>query len=251
MKRRGSALGAVSVDYAMTAGDATAGTDFQGSTSGTLNWSAGDGNPKTLEFTINDDGIVEPDEFFDISLSNVVGAAISGTPTLTATIQDAGGANLAPTANPGPNQVRPQGSLVTLDGGQSSDPNGDVLTYQWVQTDGPNVTLSNADTAVATYTAPSVASDTLMRFDLTVSDPAGLSDTAIATVTITRTAAPPARSSGGGAAGGVFLLVLGFLALCRISSSPLKKLQGSARQGKYRQGSGVYTTSLRFLRPAL
>ena len=89
VKRRGSALGAVSVDYAMTAGDATAGTDFQGSTSGTLNWSAGDGNPKTLEFTINDDGIVEPDEFFDISLSNVVGAAISGTPTLTATIQDA------------------------------------------------------------------------------------------------------------------------------------------------------------------
>jgi len=215
VKRRGSALGAVSVDYAMTAGDATAGTDFQGSTSGTLNWAAGDGDPKVLEFTVADDGLVEPDEFFDISLSNEVGATIAGSPTLTATIHDAGGANLAPTANPGTNQVRPEGSLVTLDGAQSSDPNGDVLSFQWVQTGGPIVTLTNADTSVMTYIAPNVASDTLMRFDLTVSDPAGLSDTAIATVTITRMAPPPVVSSGGGALGSLFLSVLVVLALRR------------------------------------
>ena len=215
VNRRGSALGAVSVDYAMTAGDATAGVDFQGSTSGTLSWAAGDGNPKILEFSINDDGVVEPDEFFDLTMSNQVGAAISGSPTLTATIHDANGANLAPTANPGPNQVRPEGSLVTLDGGQSSDPNGDVLSFQWVQTGGPNVTLTNADASVMTYIAPNVASDTLMRFDLTVSDPAGLSNTAIATVTITRASAPPSTSSGGGALGGLFMTVLGLFALRR------------------------------------
>lgn len=215
VKRRGSALGAASVDYSMTGGDATAGTDFLGGTSGTLHWAAGDGNPKVLEFTVTDDGLVEPDEFFDISLSNEVGATIASSPTLTATILDAGGANLAPTANPGPNQVRPVGSLVTLDGGQSSDPNGDALTFQWVQTGGPTVTLTNADTSVMTYIAPNVASDTLMRFDLTVSDPAGLSDTAIATVTITRTASPPSMSSGGGALGGLFLSVMALLALRR------------------------------------
>ena len=47
----------LSVDYSVVAGDASAGIDYAGATSGTLIWADGDATPKwTIEFTINDDG---------------------------------------------------------------------------------------------------------------------------------------------------------------------------------------------------
>ncbi|MGH8167674.1 MAG: choice-of-anchor B family protein, partial [Woeseiaceae bacterium] len=47
LQRSGSAVGAASVDFALGVGDAVAGTDFDGATSGTVAWDAGDGEPKT------------------------------------------------------------------------------------------------------------------------------------------------------------------------------------------------------------
>jgi len=91
VRRNGSAEGAVSVNYSMTAGNATSGSDFQGSTSGTITWVDGDADPKTLEFTVIDEGVSESDEFFEISLSNSVGATLSPSATLTATIRNSGG----------------------------------------------------------------------------------------------------------------------------------------------------------------
>lgn len=88
VQRTGSAGGPVSIDFAMTAGSAIAGTDFQGTTTGTLNWADGDANPKVLEFQIVDDGIAENDEFFDITLSNPIGATINGPATVNANILD-------------------------------------------------------------------------------------------------------------------------------------------------------------------
>uniref|UniRef100_UPI00261CA624 PKD domain-containing protein n=1 Tax=Janthinobacterium sp. TaxID=1871054 RepID=UPI00261CA624 len=41
------------------------------------------------------------------------------------------GVNLAPLANAGPDQSALVGSLITLDGGLSTDPNGDLLSYRW------------------------------------------------------------------------------------------------------------------------
>ncbi|MFQ6006548.1 MAG: hypothetical protein ACE5OQ_13725, partial [Woeseia sp.] len=55
LQRSGSALGAVTVDYAVTAGDAVAGIDFQGSTAGTASWADADADPKSLVFYIVDD----------------------------------------------------------------------------------------------------------------------------------------------------------------------------------------------------
>lgn len=96
LQRRGTALSAASVDYSMTAGDATPGSDFQGNTSGTVNWAAGDGDPKVLEFILNDDGAGEFDEFFELTLNNPIGATIAGSPTLTARIREGGVQPLPP-----------------------------------------------------------------------------------------------------------------------------------------------------------
>ena len=93
--------------------------------------------------------------------------------------------NLAPTADAGPDQQVNPGATVTLDGSASSDPNGDALTYGWVQTGGAAVSFT-PDLSITTFTAPSSAGP--LTFDLTVTDPGGLSNTASTVVTVSNLA---------------------------------------------------------------
>jgi len=81
-------------------------------------------------------------------------------------------ANHPPVADAGPDQTVQEGSPVQLDGTASYDPDVEHLTYQWTQFSGPAVTLSGSNTAMPTFTAPTVgpAGDTIV-FDLTVTDP--------------------------------------------------------------------------------
>jgi choice-of-anchor B domain-containing protein len=206
VQRLGSAKGAVSVDWSVGDGDASAGADYSGPASGTLNWADGDADPRTIEFAVVEDGSGENDEFFEIVLGRVTGAAITGDASLRVNILDGTGVNAAPNAVAGSSQIVSSGATVTLDGGASNDPDGDTLLYSWTQVTGPTVTLGNATTATATasFTAPTVSSDTLLRFELTVSDPGGLQDQATVSVTIRNGNA----SGGGGGALSLWLLAL-------------------------------------------
>jgi LmbE family N-acetylglucosaminyl deacetylase len=60
-----------------------------------------------------------------------------------------------PGADAGADQAVASKAAVTLDGSGSSDPLGHTLTYNWVQTGGPAVTLSNSHAVKPTFTAPS------------------------------------------------------------------------------------------------
>lgn len=200
LQRIGSAVGEISVDYALAGGTSDHGSDFDGPASGTITWSDGNAEPRNLVFDITDDGSVEDEEFFEIALSNAIGATIVGSGVLRVTIADGSGSNSAPNALAGSSQVHSPGDTVVLDGSQSSDADGDMLEYAWSQVSGPGVTLSNADSAIAQFAAPSVSSDTMLQFRLTVTDPGGLSDTSTVTITIT---SDSANSSGGGSGGGV------------------------------------------------
>ena len=198
VQRIGSPAGAISVDYSVSGGDADPGIDFSGATSGTLRWADGDADPKWLEFAIADDNAVESTEFFELALANAAGAGIGTTALLRVEIADGSGVNQAPNAIAGSNQTVNSGQLVTLDGQQSNDPDGDTLTYTWTQIGGTGVTLSSPDAATTTFTAPTVSSDTMLRFQLSVADNGGLSGSSTTAVTVLK----QAGSSGGGGGGG-------------------------------------------------
>lgn len=79
--------------------------------------------------------------------------------------------NDIPVANAGPDQVNLTiGTAVTLDGADSSDADGDDLTYQWTQTAGPSVILENLDSDSPGFTVPNIATNTAFIFSLIVND---------------------------------------------------------------------------------
>ncbi len=79
-------------------------------------------------------------------------------------------AHAPPVVNAGTDQHVPPGAPVSLNGGAGSDPNGQSLTYQWTQSEGPTVSLSGANTASPTFTAPAVTQFTSLAFRLVVRD---------------------------------------------------------------------------------
>jgi hypothetical protein len=63
---------------------------------------------------------------------------------------------------------------VTLDGSASE---GDIGSFSWAQTGGPTVSLNGANSAVATFMAPFVASAVTLSFQLTVVSGGNQADT--------------------------------------------------------------------------
>ncbi|MBI1293414.1 PKD domain-containing protein [bacterium] len=102
-----------------------------------------------------------------------------GCDTLTVTVT-----NTAPTADAGDDQTVNVDTLVTLDGSGSSDADNHLpLSYGWVQSGGPSVSLSDSSAVSPTFSAP--ATPTVITFTLTVTDSFGLGgapDTVIVTV---------------------------------------------------------------------
>lgn len=80
VRRLGDLAGAVSVDCVTSNGTALAGSDYT-ATSQTLNWASGDGTNKFCTIPINDDGIDEANEFFNLALSNPVNAGLGARDT--------------------------------------------------------------------------------------------------------------------------------------------------------------------------
>ena len=122
-----------------------------------------------------------------IDSSTVVAGAIFGD----GPVVDSGSASVFILASPNqppiaeaeafPNEIK-EGDLVTLDGSESEDPDGDPLIYNWMQTGGPEVDLNldlalvlaakdKKNPAVRTFVAPELSEgcDTL-TFQLTVTE---------------------------------------------------------------------------------
>jgi len=138
----------------------------------------------------------------DVTLNNGSSASASFTATgvsegetltFTLTVTDNEGAtaadsvnvkiNSTPMANAGSDQSVEINSPVTLDGSASSD-DGSIVSYSWTQTDGTAVSLTDSDTAAASFTLPLIVSDEALTFKLTVTDDQGLTATDNLVITV-------------------------------------------------------------------
>jgi len=105
--------------------------------------------------------------------------------------------NHPPVANAGPDRTVNEGVTVTLDGSNSSDADNDIATYQWEQTTGTPVTLSNPAAVQPTFTAPDIGTGgESLTFRLTVTDSAGLQDTDTSIVNISWVNIAPTANAG-------------------------------------------------------
>lgn len=105
------------------------------------------------------------------------------TSTKTRTVVVKAAINSTPIANAGAAQTVNEQTSVTLNG-SATDSDGTIASYTWVQTGGSVVTLRNANRALATFTAPNIASDETLTFKLTVTDNKGASSSATTTITV-------------------------------------------------------------------
>ncbi len=79
--------GAISIDYFITAGSATANSDYS-DTSGTLQWTDGDTGNRTLSISALNDDVIEADETLTVELSNPSGGTTTLRRTAIVTIID-------------------------------------------------------------------------------------------------------------------------------------------------------------------
>ena len=130
-------------------------------------------------------GDLEPGKtyFFAATAYNTAGLESDFSDEITATVS---AANQAPIADAGPGQTVTEGVLVTLNGLNSSDPDGEITSYEWTQISGPFIPLSDPSAATPSFTAPDTDVEGMtLSFRLTVTDAGGLQSTDTCIVNIT------------------------------------------------------------------
>lgn len=189
---------------------------FVGSASG------GSGSGYTYEWDFNGDGTVDsrdanPSHTYSARYSGNVTLSVSDLNSCSASTSAAivvNGPNRAPEAKVANSSITVnEGANVSLDASSSSDPDGDTLKFEWKQISGSTVSLSNANAARASFTAPQVSSATDLSFEVTVTDPDGLSAKAKVDVKVNDVPTPPPTNGGGGGGGSATWLLLAVLGL--------------------------------------
>ena len=119
------------------------------------------------------------------ALSSCGGNGSSPTPPISPAPPPA--SNAAPTVNAGNDKAATAGATVSVSA-TATDPDGDNLTYAWVQIDGTPITLSEASSTEANFVAPDIDASEKLTLEFTASDPSGASASDRITVEINLTA---------------------------------------------------------------
>jgi hypothetical protein len=130
---------------------------------------------------------------FELTVSD---SELSDTKSVSITVSHR---NKPPVADAGQTETFPEGATAFLDGSNSYDPEGDSLTYAWIQLDGPPIGLTpvTPDNKQMSFVAPDVGpSGGVAHFQLTVTDTHGASGSATVEVDITYVNQPPTAEAG-------------------------------------------------------
>jgi hypothetical protein len=116
-----------------------------------------DGESLTFELTVTDEGGLQSTDTCIVNVTWV---------------------NIPPIADAGSDQTVDEGAIVTLDGSSSYDSDDGIATYEWTQTAGTSVTLSDPASSQPTLISPDVGPEgESLTFELTVTDEGGLQST--------------------------------------------------------------------------
>lgn len=127
------------------------------------------GSTVKVRFRVGTDALEGVPNYQGWFVDNINFQGITNTPFHTTTL-DPAGCNKAPLAVAGPDITVKEGDMVTLNASMSSDPDSDPLMFGWSQSTGPNVALSDSTVPMPTFTAPQVAADTTLTFEVLVDD---------------------------------------------------------------------------------
>jgi choice-of-anchor B domain-containing protein len=199
--RNGGSAGDVSVKWEILAG-ATDDSDLT-LDSGTFNWSDGESQSKSISIPVASDTRGEPKESFFVRLYDPVGSLSLESPSIAVvSIEASEGTvdeNQLPVVDAGSDQTVDAETTVNLQG-SATDADSSDLTYRWEQLSGTTVSIAQADSATAEFTAPGEAAE--LSFKLTVTDDVGGegSDSVVVNVVVPPPppVVTPAKSSGGG-----------------------------------------------------
>jgi len=99
-----------------------------------------------------------------------------------------GGNNQPPVADAGADQTVGPRQIVSLDGSNSSDPDGQILSYHWTQVYGTKVKLFNEGNALARFLSPYVPNGgtRILAFRLRVTDDQGATASDFVRIDVTR-----------------------------------------------------------------
>lgn len=111
-------------------------------------------------------------------------------------------ANQVPTADAGADQTVGVGDTVSLNGSNSTDPDGLLVSYSWRQIQGSPVLLNDSTLAGPSFTAPAVEQPgESLVFELTVTDNDGASGIDTCIMNVSRVNRPPNADAGPGLLG--------------------------------------------------
>ncbi len=129
---------------------------------------------------------------FNLAVTNSAG--IKGNASCLVNVS---GTDQAPSAKAGGDQIVGPYTNVTLDGSGSSDQDGAIASYKWVQIKGPQVEILHANTSVASFVAPDPGTlGASLVFQLQVSDHFGLTTRDQCTISVVTVDQPPVAGAG-------------------------------------------------------
>jgi len=215
VNRIGSTVGSTSYEYQLTSDRATVGTDIMDA-SGQITWTDGENGTKQIVLTIIDDEEEEDNENFVLTLSSVDNSRLGSNPEITFTIAD-DEKNTAPVINLSESFEVNTNQNKNLNA-QATDAENDTMIYLWEQTAGASVSITNANSLVANFTAPTSADSLVFKF--TATDFRGASTTGNITVAVVAPAivVTPNKTSSGGT-----IFWLSIFSLCLISLREIRQ----------------------------